>query len=148
MIQAAQKALVSFEKKPRILGVSVLTSFNDFKWSEMTRALNGHASQVESSVASLVDAGVAWGLSGDRGGIVCSAHELSRIRSVHRDLYTVVPGIRPTGSTSNDQARTMTPKEAREYGASAIVVGRPITQAPKESGGPRDVVAQILKDLV
>jgi orotidine-5'-phosphate decarboxylase len=55
----------------------------------------------------------------------------------------MVPGIRFEGQASNDQARVMTPKEARDAGASAIVVGRPITRAED----PRRMAEMILKEL-
>jgi orotidine-5'-phosphate decarboxylase len=42
----------------------------------------------------------------------------------------MVPGIRPAGSASGDQKRVMTPRKAIEAGASHLVVGRPISQAP------------------
>jgi len=32
--------------RPKILGVSVLTSFNDVRWAEVTKAVSGHASDI------------------------------------------------------------------------------------------------------
>jgi orotidine-5'-phosphate decarboxylase len=127
------------ELRPRILGVTVLTSFDDVRWAEVTKCLTGHASEVADSVDGLLEHAPSWGAD----GVVCSAMELKRIRSSNPGLYTVVPGIRPDGSAANDQARTMTPVQAHLAGASAIVVGRPIT----ESSNPREVVENILKDL-
>jgi orotidine-5'-phosphate decarboxylase len=125
--------------RPKILGVSVLTSFDDVRWAEVTKALTGHATDTADSVSGLVEHSVAWGAD----GIVCSAIELPKIRSEYPGLYTVVPGIRPEGFTSNDQARVASPSLAREMGAHAIVMGRPITQAPE----PREVVENVLRDL-
>lgn len=125
--------------RPKILGVSVLTSYDDVRWAEVTKALTGHAVEVADSVAGLVEHATAWGVD----GIVCSAMELENIRVRFPSIYTVVPGIRPNGSAMNDQARVMTPAEAHAAGANAIVVGRPIS----ESSEPRQVVEQILKDL-
>ena len=42
----------------------------------------------------------------------------------------MVPGIRPEGQDTQDQKRVMTPNKAIELGASHLVIGRPITQAP------------------
>jgi orotidine-5'-phosphate decarboxylase len=125
--------------KPKILGVSVLTSFDDVRWGEITRALTGHAVDATVSVAGLIEHAPAWGVD----GIVCSALELSDIRRQYPTLYTVVPGIRPRGSEIDDQGRVLTPAEAHSAGASAIVVGRPITKA----ADPKGVVELILADL-
>jgi len=43
-------------------------------------------------------------------------------------MTTVVPGIRPN-AVDDDQARTATPEEAMDKGATYLVVGRPITAA-------------------
>lgn len=125
--------------KPKILGVSVLTSFDDVRWAEVTKALTGHAVDAGDSVDGLVEHASSWGID----GLVCSAMELKTVKEQYPSLYTVVPGIRPEGSLQNDQARVMTPLQARKAGADAIVVGRPIT----ESKNPVQVVQQILKDL-
>jgi orotidine-5'-phosphate decarboxylase len=125
--------------RPKILGVSVLTSFDDVRWAEVTKALTGHAVDVSDSVDGLIEHAPSWGVD----GIVCSAMEVAAIRQTFPSLYTVVPGIRPEGTATNDQARVMTPAQARAAGASAIVMGRPITEAQN----PRQVVETALKDL-
>jgi orotidine-5'-phosphate decarboxylase len=127
------------ELRPKILGVTVLTSFDDVRWAEVTKALTGHAADIAVSVDGLVEHAVTWGVD----GLVCSAMELESIRAQYPSLYTVVPGIRPAGVAANDQARVMTPKQAHLAGASAIVVGRPITGAEN----PREMAESILKDL-
>jgi orotidine-5'-phosphate decarboxylase len=112
------------------------------RWAEVTRAMTNHAVAAGDSVAGLISAGSAWGID----GLVCSAHELVRVKELAPSLYTVVPGIRPrNGSTvsGDDQSRVMTPQEAAKAGARSIVVGRPITQDPQ----PRQVVQRILADL-
>jgi orotidine-5'-phosphate decarboxylase len=125
--------------RPKIIGVSVLTSFDDVRWAEVTKAINGHATEVVDSVLGFVDHSTAWGTD----GVVCSAYELGKIRERAPNIYTIVPGIRPEGFASHDQARVMTPAEARKAGASAVVIGRPIT----ESKSPKDTAAAILRDL-
>jgi orotidine-5'-phosphate decarboxylase len=125
--------------RPKIIGVSVLTSFDDVRWAEVTRALTGHAVGVGASVAGLVGQALVWGVD----GVVCSAHELGWIRENHPGTFTVVPGIRPAGTDPGDQARIMTPGQASRAGADLIVVGRPITEAPE----PEVVVRSILDEL-
>jgi orotidine-5'-phosphate decarboxylase len=125
--------------RPKILGVSVLTSFDDVRWAEVTRALTGHACDVADSVSGLVSHAAGWGCD----GVVCSALELPMVRGQSPGLYTVVPGIRLAGAPVDDQARVMTPAQAHAAGAHAIVMGRPITEAQS----PRQVVETVLKDL-
>jgi len=125
--------------RPKILGVSVLTSFDDVRWAEVTKCLTGHAMKAAESVVGLVEHSSTWGID----GVVCSAMELPHIRAMVPNLYTVVPGIRPEGAATHDQARVTTPARAHEMGASAVVMGRPITESPE----PEKVVEAILKDL-
>lgn len=122
-----------------ILGVSVLTSFDEKTWDEVSFKIGGTASRVEESVMRLVEGAHQWGVD----GVVCSPHELQTVKRVDAKLYTVVPGIRFEGAEVGDQARVMTPKEAAALGADAIVVGRPITM----SLNPRATVEKILKEL-
>ncbi|GIN94629.1 orotidine 5'-phosphate decarboxylase [Siminovitchia terrae] len=63
-------------------------------------------------------------------GVVCSAFEAASIaKEAGGDFLRVTPGIRMTGSKSDDQKRIVTPSDAREMGSSMIVIGRPVTQA-------------------
>ena len=62
-------------------------------------------------------------------GIVCSPHELE-IANTILDQYKIkiTPGIRDIAA-EDDQARTMSAKEALQKGATFLVIGRPITEA-------------------
>ncbi|HYK71755.1 MAG TPA: orotidine 5'-phosphate decarboxylase / HUMPS family protein, partial [Pseudoneobacillus sp.] len=63
-------------------------------------------------------------------GVVCSVFESKKIREeLGAEFLTVCPGIRLTESNVQDQKRVATPKIALANDSSAIVVGRPITQA-------------------
>ena len=126
-------------KRPIILGVSVLTSFDETTWKQTASCVATGTRSTGESAMEMIREGVNWGVD----GIVCSAHELSRVRSEFKKLITVVPGIRPQGADAQDQARVMTPKEAFQLAASAIVVGRPITQAQD----PRVAAEKILKEI-
>ena len=53
------------------------------------------------------------------------------------DFLIVTPGIRLTGSATDDQERITTPDHAIAAGADYIVVGRPITQADDPEPSPR-----------
>ncbi len=65
-------------------------------------------------------------------GVVASGHELGMLReALGPEPWIVVPGIRPPGSETDDQARIVTPAEAIRLGATHLVIGRPIVRAPE-----------------
>ena len=139
-----QESILAGEKlvRPKVLGVSVLTSFKEEEWvanvSHMAK-VSGIRTIQETAMhfASLVHQhpGVQ--------GMVCSPHEIESIHLKYPRLFLMVPGIRPEGVSHHDQNRIMTPLEARNAGASAIVVGRPITR----SRDPREMATRILKEI-
>lgn len=103
------------------LGITVLTSMVDGDLEEVG---------IERPAAAQVEllAGVA--LRSGISGVVASPQEAGFLREhLGPDAYIVTPGVRPPGSSVQDQSRVATPREAFENGASHIVVGRPITQA-------------------
>jgi orotidine-5'-phosphate decarboxylase len=139
-----QEAMLSGEitKRPKVLGVSVLTSFKEEEWianvSNMAKVTGVRT--IDDTVMHFAN------LAHDHPGVqgmVCSPKEVANIRAKYPQVFLMVPGIRPEGSASNDQSRVMTPGEARSAGASAIVVGRPITQAKS----PRQMTEEILKEI-
>ena len=63
-------------------------------------------------------------------GVVCSPLEAAAVHErCGREFVTVTPGVRFSDSAKDDQARIMTPAQAKTVGSDYIVVGRPITQA-------------------
>ncbi len=68
-------------------------------------------------------------LEGGCGGLVCAADDVREARQYAPRMETVVPGIRPAGSASHDQARAALPGAAIRAGADVLVIGRPVTQA-------------------
>lgn len=128
-------AIAARSKEVSILGVTVLTSFDD----TAIRAL-GVASTIEEQVSRLAKMGVAAGVD----GLVVSAADIEVLRpQFGNDIELVVPGIRPAWSETGDQKRIMTPREALEAGANYLVVGRPII-AHKN---PREAVKKILDEI-
>lgn len=116
-----EEAFEGKEKRPRLLAVTVLTSMNEQSLAEI--GIN----------ATPLDEVVRLGRMAIRAGadgLVCSAHEITALRDALGDApELVVPGIRPAGSSTDDQKRIMTPAQAAQAGADWIVVGRPITRA-------------------
>ena len=133
MLKAA--ATAARESGILLVAVTVLTSMDAAELASI--GLNASPQEQVRRLALLTQAcGVP--------GVVCSALELPVIRqSCGQDFITVVPGIRPAGSSADDQKRIMTPEQAAQAGANFIVVGRPITKADN----PADAAAQIAASL-
>lgn len=102
----------------KILSVSVLTSWNENSFPENFKSQN-----ISKHVQELVSLTKKSGLT----GIVCSGHELDLF--LNDNLFKVVPGIRMSQDSIDDQKRILGPKEAIAKKASALVVGRPIIEA-------------------
>lgn len=116
--KAAQTAGVS---RPRLLGVTVLTSLD-----AQDLAATGISGAVVDQVLRLAALAAQSGLD----GIVCSPLEIAAVRAaLGPDLVLMVPGIRPAGVGKSDQKRVMTPEEAMAAGANHLVIGRAITGA-------------------
>lgn len=119
MLKAATEAVDSSALK--LLAVTVLTSLDD---SDL-RDLSISRSPADQALA-LAEMAYACGVH----GVVCSVHEAQRIRSaLGPDALIVTPGIRMPGDSAGDQKRIATPRDAKNAGASHIVVGRPVLEA-------------------
>ena len=136
MIEAAAKAASEAgAARPKILAVTVLTSF-DAEGLAQTGVSGGTAQQVLRLARLALAAGA--------DGLVCSAHEISLLRDAFGATpLLVVPGIRPVGAEHGDQARVMTPEQAVAAGADYIVVGRPITGASTPAQAAQEIAASI-----
>jgi orotidine-5'-phosphate decarboxylase len=78
------------------------------------------------------------------GGIVCAASDLRDARQIAPRLVKVVPGIRPSGTPTHDQAKPATPAEALDDGADLLVVGRAVTQAADPAKAASDLVSELV----
>ncbi|MXP46362.1 orotidine-5'-phosphate decarboxylase [Altererythrobacter luteolus] len=76
-------------------------------------------------------------------GIVCSGQEVGGAHKQWKDGFFVVPGLRPAGSAVGDQKRVVTPRQARDDGASVLVIGRPISRADDPVQAARDIEATL-----
>ena len=134
MMEAAAEARSGHLK---LLGVTVLTSMTT---DEMASVWGRKISLVRDEVFRLANLGKEAGLD----GIVSSALEASWIRQkIGPSFLIVTPGIRPAGSSSDDQNRVATPREAIRNGADFLVIGRPITRADD----PSAAFAAVLKEI-
>ena len=134
MMEAAAEARSGHLK---LLGVTVLTSMTT---DEMASVWGRKISSVRDEALRLANLGKEAGLD----GIVSSALEASWIRQkIGPSFLIVTPGIRPAGSSSDDQNRVATPREAVRNGADFLVIGRPITKADD----PSAAFAAVLKEV-
>jgi orotidine-5'-phosphate decarboxylase len=107
-----------------LVGVTVLTSHDPAGYA---RALGRNEVDLPQEVNRQALAGMQAGLR----GLVCSPLEVSLLRrQLGPDPYIVVPGIRRRSDTRGDQVRVATARDAADNGATHLVVGRPILQAP------------------
>lgn len=139
MKAAAQAARESAEQlgieRPKLLAITVLTSFDDEAWTSI-----GGQLPIANQVIRLAKLAKESGMD----GVVCSALEAKMIREACGPNFLIVtPGIRPSFAATNDQKRIATPASALADGASRLVIGRPITQA----ANPQEAVRLIIEEM-
>ena len=111
----ALKAVKKVSGKVKIIGVTILTSLNN----NALRKIG-----FDKNVKELVRHQAKLASKAKLDAIVCSAQEVEIVKKVFKKEI-ITPGIR-FNSKSNDQKRTLTPKQAFKNGSDWIVIGRPI----------------------
>lgn len=135
MRAAAEAASMTDLPRPRLLGVTVLTSLDD---DDLVAV--GQGVPVLDQARRLAALARSSGLD----GIICSPAEVAALRAeCGDDFVLMVPGIRPAGSAVGDQKRVTTPRDAVEQGADFLVIGRPITQAPDPAEAACAIVGEL-----
>jgi len=132
-LKAVKKISKKINKKLKILGVTVLTSFSNSSIKKI-----GHT----RSIKDIVKKQAALAKSAGLDGIVCSGHEAKLLKKICKRMDIVTPGIRLKGDLASDQKRVMTPKDAFKNGATAIVMGRSITK-----GNIKNNIQKLIKSL-
>lgn len=108
---------------PRLLGVTILTSFTA---DDVEQVWNKQIISVRDEVGRLAGIAAEAGLH----GVVTSPLEAESLKRRHgAEFLVVTPGIRPAGDRPGDQARTAAPADAARAGADFLVVGRPVIAA-------------------
>jgi orotidine-5'-phosphate decarboxylase len=121
-----------------VAAVTVLTSLSSADLEQI-----GMMGPMSDAVRRLAVLGVSAGAR----GLVCSPQEVAAVRAeVGPDITLITPGVRPAGSSADDQARTATPEQALRAGANLLVIGRPITAAP-DPGAAAAAIAAPLRRL-
>ena len=115
-----------------LLGVSVLTSFNDEDLESL-----GFNGKIEDQVKRLIKIAMDANLY----GVICSPLEIKMIKKIAPNLKCFTPGIR-MGNAKDDQKRTMNANEAIKEGSDCLIIGRPITK-----GNPKENIKNILSSI-
>ena len=118
----------------KVVGVTMLTSLDARDLATM-----GIAGTPEDHVLRLAELAEKSGLD----GVVCSGKEIAMVNRQWKNGYHVVPGLRPAGSAVGDQKRVVTPRQARDDGASVLVIGRPISRAEDPVAAARAIEATL-----
>lgn len=138
---AGQRAMMSImerlnklNKRPLVLAVSVLTSFDE---SEFITLYN---QDIKNAVRNFSKISYESGLD----GMVCSVYESLLIKeNTCKNFITLTPGIRPFKEAADDQKRVASLQCAKENLSDFIVVGRPIYKAQD----PRKICENILASI-
>ena len=132
-LDALRAANQSAEKiSLKLLGVSVLTSFNDEDLYNL-----GFNNNIENQVKKLIKIAIDAKLF----GVICSPLEVKMIKDIAPNLKCFTPGIRMKDA-KDDQKRTMNANEAIKEGSDCLIIGRPITK-----GDPKENIKNILSSI-
>lgn len=117
-----------------VLAVTMLTSLSSTDLTD-----TGITAGVSEYVAAMASLSFASGAE----GVVCSPGEISTVRQTRPGLRIFTPGVRPAGTSSDDQKRVGTPERASADGADYLVIGRPITRAADPAAAARRIAATV-----
>ena len=135
-VAAARETAAELEvPRPRLLGVTVLTSLDEDDLRDIGQDPEP-LHQVDRLATLAIDAHL--------DGIVCSPNEIEHLRARFGPHFLLmVPGIRPSWASADDQKRVLSPAEARTLGADYLVIGRPITRATDPTSAARRIAYEL-----
>lgn len=119
----------------QFLAVTVLTSMNESDLAGLGVQDTSPAARVKRLFQLAKGAGIT--------GYICSPLEVATLSAGLPGGTFITPGVRPAGADLNDQNRVATPSQAKQSGATSLVIGRPITKATN----PRKAAQAILDEL-
>jgi len=131
-LTSAVKTIRSKNIATKLIGISVLTSIDD---NDALRLYDDNSS-MKHRVLRLAEYGMDAGIN----GVVCSPQEVGDLHDIlSQETILIVPGVRLLTSSSDDQKRVGTPKQALADGASYVVIGRHLNQHRSE----KDILAAL-----
>jgi len=133
-MKTLMQRLSTYEKRPLVLAVTALTSFDEENFSLI------YGKSISQKAEEMAKMSYENGLD----GVVCSAYESRAIKEItSQDFLTLCPAIRPFGEKAGDQERVATLEIANEEKVDYPVIGRPIYK----DKSPKDKVAKILETM-
>jgi len=133
-LKTVMKRLENCKKRPLVLAVTALTSFNNEEFKKI------YGKSIKEKAKEFAKLSYEAGLD----GVVCSAFESKMIKEItDSGFITLTPGIRPFGEDAGDQARVADISLAKEQAVDFIVVGRPIYK----DKNPKEKVKKILNKI-
>jgi len=118
---AVDKAALTLNRRPLLIGVTLLTSLHESDLAQI-----GFQGSVEDTVLRLAKLCYDAGLD----GVVCSPQEVTLLKKTFGKAFLcVTPGVRLPEDGKQDQQRVTTPEEAIGSGSDYLVIGRSITHA-------------------
>ena len=133
-LSKAKEVCVGMSRPIKLLGVTVLTSFDDSNLKEI-----GIKNKMEEQIKQLASLAQESKLD----GVICDGKNIKSVKNVFKgELF--VPGVRLNRDKMHDQnpSRSITPKEALDHGATFLVCGREIIE-----GNPKENIQKIINSL-
>ena len=119
----------------KLLAVTVLTSLNEDGLREIG---------LEGAVAGHVERLAKLAVDSEVDGIVCSPLEIEPLRRIlPKETALITPGIRPSGTSKDEQKRVLSPADASGLGADYLVIGRPILNSPNPAEAFHGIMAEL-----
>lgn len=130
MLTATMEALRGRITRPKVLGVTLLTSSSKEEFAEALGILP-YLEGAELDFEQIALARAILAAECDLDGVVCGAPHVAAIRKAYPENFLiVVPGIRSPGASWKEQKLVRTPQEAIGDGASRLVIGSQVTDLP------------------
>ena len=129
----------------KILAVPLLSSWNEKDLQELfllgpTQGFTPRFNSLDDYVFWRADLAMAHGCD----GLIASGEFVSKLRNRFKEPVVIVsPAIRPSGSSTDEHKRSLTPSEAIQSGADYLVVGRPIRDAGQRKEAAQRIIAEI-----
>ena len=155
-VEMLRAAVAAAPESLAVVAVTVLTSHDKLQTTDFTESTAdpGRKGRAEPALEAVKSAVSPLGLVVERmakaalgaglAGVVCSALEVEQLRqTLGPRALLVVPGIRRAGDDPGDQKRTATPAQVARRGATHLVVGRPILNAPDPAAAFRAILEEL-----